>query len=263
MVSFFGHLESFARPNFYFDSIFLFNYFLDQIQITAPNCFFSSKNFLKETTKNTVDECSYECSQTNDCTHFTFNSVTKNCFMQQGEVSLRNLRKPPRLFRHVYDDAETSLNLTCGIVSDEEEKISNLESNCDFPGNDILNVKESSSFACAVKCLTLGCMCTHFTFNPNLKLNCFLKQGDISAHRLCVLSNEQVKCGTLSHSINLTDIIQPFKIITKIEPKKDGDWCACPCQVLKRVYVFYLYSNHLFKIQSGPKPMATQTRLST
>ena len=189
-----------------------------------------------------MDECSYECSQTKDCTHFTFNSVTKKCFMQKGEVSLRNLRKPPRLFIHVYDDAETSINLTCGIVSDEE-KISNLESNCDFRGNDILNVNESSSFACAVKCLTLGCMCTHFTFNPNLKLNCFLKQGDISAHRLNVLSNEQVKCGTLSHSINLTDIIQPFKIITKIEPKKDGEWCSCPCQVLKRVYLFLDFKN--------------------
>jgi hypothetical protein len=209
---------------------------LDQIQSKAPNCYFSTKSFLKETTNNTVDECSYECSLTKDCTHFTFNSATNKCFMQQGEVSLRNLRKPSQLsINYGFDDSQTSLNLTCGIVSDEE-KISNLESNCDFRGDDILNVKESSSFACAVKCLTLAPMCTHFTFNPNLKLNCFLKQGDLSAHILNVFSNEQVTCGTLSHSINLTDIIQAKKSEFKIEPKKDGEWCACPCQVFKRVY---------------------------
>ena len=149
------------------------------------------------------------------------------CFMKYGRVELKSLRKHSK-------SLNSSLSLMCGIVNENDviNLMENIQSNCDFPGNDILIEKAENYFECAVKCFSSKnkMSCTHFVFNPTVEFGCFLKQGSISLSNLDIVSNDKIKCGILAEdSINLMELVKSKMKTLNVEEK--GEWCACPCMV--------------------------------
>ena len=185
---------------------------------TASNCYFSMRNFLKETNEVSIVACRNECKLTRNCTHFTYNRIGKNCYLQQGDVLLNNLRK----------NHNPNVTLTCGILNLSSR---NIRKNCYFEGEDIL-LKATTSFGdCAIECLSLNGSCSHFNYRtPNIRSktplvpNCYLKNENASLRVSSV--DVTSMCGTFNSSMNLPELVSKMLL-----GEKDGAWCSCPCQV--------------------------------
>src|SRR5208337_3850978 len=106
------------------------------------------------------------------------------CWMKQGRVS-----KSDAL-------VTKDQNKVCGILEEDSLKVNwsgrNWAMGCDFPGNDLANVRISGE-KCSGDCAnTLAC--THFTWTTFNGGTCWKKQGHISAND-AVLANITMVCG--------------------------------------------------------------------
>ena len=149
----------------------------------AIGCDFNSNDLLNLNVKS--DVCSKKCSETNDCTHYTWtNTNGGTCWMKTGPISKLNA---------VYTGDS---RMVCGIVQPKEEinwQDGDWAMACDFEGNDLSNAKTIGAL-CKTKCLdTWGC--THYTWTNYNGGTCWMKKGPVNKADAIFTGDYQAVCG--------------------------------------------------------------------
>ncbi|CAF1100871.1 unnamed protein product [Brachionus calyciflorus] len=132
-----------------------------------------------------ADKCSSQCSQTPECTHFTWTTWNGGtCWMKKGSVSKNN----------AFETWDKSM--ICGVIIDGKIQWNgNWAFGCDFKNNDLT----SSRFAgdqCSNEC-SKNSECTHFTWTNFNGGTCWMKKGSVSKNDAFSVDDKTIVCGIL------------------------------------------------------------------
>lgn len=135
-----------------------------------------------------ADQCGPECDSTEHCTHFVWtNRNGGSCWMKTGAVD-KSDAIPVR-----------NQNRICGVASGDETchgPISwreNWAHGCDFPGNDLFDVKVPAD-QCGLEC-DADEDCTHFVWTNRDGGTCWMKTGTVSKNDAIRKCNQNKICG--------------------------------------------------------------------
>ena len=193
-------------------------------------------------------DCQTACSKNAKCTHFTYNSATKFCYLKNADASfkevpteegicgLKNAVSPAKL-------ADNGLGRNCW--NSNEGGLSSWGAHCKFDGLGLNSLSTSSFANCRIACKN-NQQCTHFNFDY-VKDMCHLIQATTNpsietpgANFFCGLINQRSARVQPVASIASTTVVKPIPKCWSTEQKPlstrvtyKGDKCGFPGDDIK------------------------------
>ena len=134
------------------------------------NCNFPQRDIQhSDIAAQNLADCQTACSENAKCTHFTYNFLTKFCYMKKSDASFKEMPSEESICGFVpknivspakFDD--NGLGRNCW--NSDKKSLSSWDAHCKFDGQELSNYNTMSFTMCRIACKN-NQQCTHFNFD--------------------------------------------------------------------------------------------------